>query len=114
MTRIRIYCNPDSRECMRHARMYLFFDWLRRIVVSTAVPPGGALAVGEVVVQDLDSGKLVRGALALDCIYRHIPLYMPARLFLRLPPVWRKAEQYMSGEGKAKAERRRPTTRRWR
>lgn len=112
MTRIRIYCNPDSADCLRRTRKYLLFDWLHRLVVSTSTPPGGPLAVGEVVVQDLDTGKLARGAAALDCIFRHVPLYMPMRLLLRIPPIWRKADKTMVGrDGKPQ---RRAITRRWR
>jgi len=112
MTRIRIYCNPDSSDCLRRARKYQVLDWLHRVVVSTATPPGGPLAVGETAVQDLDTGKLMRGAAALDCLWRHIPLYLPMRPLLRIPAVWRKADRTMAGrDGKPQ---RRAITRRWR
>lgn len=114
MTRIRIYCNPDSSDCLRRARKYLSFDWLHRVVVSTATPPGGPLAAGEVAVQDLDTGKLARGAAALDCICRHLPLYMPLRPLLRIPAIWRKADMTMAGRSRQARERRKPVTRRWR
>lgn len=114
MTRLRIYCNPQSLDCIRRARRYLFFDWLHRLVLSTATPPGGPLAVGETAVQDLDTGKLVRGAAAFDCLCKHIPLYLPMRLFLRIPPIWRKAEKAMAGGGERLREKQRQITRRWR
>ena len=113
MTRIRIYTRSDCPSCLRHVRMHLFFDWLHRIVISTAVPPGGPLAMGETMVQDLDTGKLVRGAAALDCICKHIPLYLPMRLLLRIPAVWRKADMAMAGRDEPR-EQRRHVTRRWR
>lgn len=113
MTRIRIYCSPGSPECLSRARKYLLFDWLHRVVVSTASPPGGPLAAGETVVQDLDSGKLLRGADALDCIWRHVPLYLPMRLLLRIPAIWHKADQAMTGSGIRAGAPRRHVTRRW-
>jgi len=99
---------------MRRARRYLLLDWLHRVVVSTATPPGGPLAVGETAVQDLDTGKLVRGAAAFDCLCKHIPLYLPLRLFLRIPAVWRKADKAMVGRDRRPKEKRRQITRRWR
>jgi hypothetical protein len=114
MTRLRIYCRPDSPDCLRRAHRYLSLDWLHRVVLSTATPPGGPLAVGETVVQDLDTGRLVRGAAAFDCLCKHIPLYLPMRLLLRIPPIWRKAEQTMAGLGERANEQRRQITRRWR
>lgn len=113
MTRIRIYCNPDSRRCLRRARRYLLFDWLHRVVVSTAAPPGGPLQAGETVVQDLDSGKLLRGAEALDCIWRHLPLYLPMRLLLRIPSMRHKADHTMGGGDTRTGMPKRHITRRW-
>jgi len=113
MTRLRIYCNPQSLDCLRRARRYLFFDWLHRLVLSTATPPGGPLAVGETVVQDLDTGQLVRGAAALDCMWKHIPLYLPMRPLLRIPSIWRRADKTMTGRDR-KPKQPRVITRRWR
>jgi hypothetical protein len=114
MTHIRLYNNPACVSCLRHARMHLFFDWFHHVVLSTATPPGGPLAVGETAVQNLDTGQLVRGAAALDCLCRHIPLYLPMRLLLRIPAVRRRAERAMTGRDEVPQQRRRPITRRWR
>lgn len=114
MTRIRLYAHPDCTRCLRHARIHLSFDWLHRLVISTATPPGGPLAVGETVVQDLDTGALLRGASALDCLCRHIPVYQPMRLLLRIPAISRKADKAMAGRDGLPQQQRRHVTRRWR
>jgi hypothetical protein len=114
MTQIRLYNNPACVSCARHARVHKFFDWFHKVVISTSTPPGGPLAVGETVVQDLDSGQLIHGAAALDCLCRHIPLYLPMRLLLLIPAVWRKADKAMAGRDGLPKEQRRPITRRWR
>lgn len=111
MTHIRIYLDPSCDSCLRHARMHLFFDWFHRVVVSTAAPPGGRVVDGDVVVQELDSGRLLRGARALACICRHIPLYAPARLLLALPPVRRAVDKRIA-EHRQRREQARPPQRR--
>lgn len=99
MKRIRIYRNPDCAKCGRFARAHLFFDWLGRAEVSTVVPASGPLAMGEVVVEELPTGRVLRGAEALRAISREIPLYAPLRLLLKLPAVRRAVDREMAGCG---------------
>lgn len=101
MNTIRIYRNPACAKCARYARVHRFFDWRRRVEISTAVPPTGPLAMGEVVVQDIRSGRILRGAEALARICREIPAYAPLRLLLRFPAVRRAADRELAGCGGA-------------
>ncbi|MFI4968171.1 MAG: hypothetical protein ACHQAU_05530 [Gammaproteobacteria bacterium] len=99
MKRIRIYRNPDCAKCARYARMHERLDWLRRIENSTATPRTGPLAMGEVVVEELATGHITRGADALERICREIPAYAPMLLLLKLPAVRRAADREMAGCG---------------
>ena len=97
MKRIRIYRNPDCAKCSRYARMHERFDWFGRIENSTATPPTGPLAMGEVVVQELATGRILRGAEALGRISREIPAYAPLRMLLKLSAVRRAVDVEMAG-----------------
>lgn len=97
MRRIRIYRNPDCAKCARYARTHERLDWLGRIENSTATPPTGPLAMGEVVVEDLATGHISRGAEGLELICRNIPAYAPLRLLLKLPAIRRAADKEMAG-----------------
>ena len=97
MKHIRIYRNPDCAKCGRYARMHERFDWFGRIENSTATPPTGPLAMGEVVVEQLATGCILRGAEALACISREIPAYAPLLLLLKLPAVRRAVDVEMAG-----------------
>jgi len=97
MKQIRIYRNPDCAKCGRYARMHERFDWFGRIENSTATPSTGPLAMGEVVVQELATGRILRGAEALARISREIPAYAPLLLLLKLPAVRRAVDREMAG-----------------
>jgi hypothetical protein len=95
--RIRIYRNPDCARCARYAGMHERLDWFRRVQNSTATPPTGPRAMGEVVVMELATGKLLRGAEGFALICRQIPAYAPLRLLLKLPAVRRAVDADMAG-----------------
>lgn len=97
MKRIRIYRNPACARCARYARMHERLDWLDRIENSTATPASGPLAMGEVVVENLITGELLHGAVALAAICRQILAYAPMRLLLKIPAVRRAADKEMEG-----------------
>jgi hypothetical protein len=97
--RIRIYRNPDCAKCARYARMHERLDWFGRIENSTVTPPTGPLTIGEVVVEQLATGRIARGAEALALICRQIPAYAPMLVLLKLPAVRRAADKEMSGCG---------------
>ena len=99
MRRIRIYRNPDCPKCARYARLHERLDWFGRIEISTAEPATGPLAMGEVVVEDMESGHILRGAEAAQRIVREIPAYAPFRLLLKIPAVRAAAEREMQGCG---------------
>jgi hypothetical protein len=104
MTRIRIYRHPDCPKCARYARAHEALDWLHHVEVSTKTPRSGALRLGEVVVEKLDDGRVLRGADAFREICRQIPAYAPFLLLLRLPAVHAFAEREMTGGNGAACE----------
>ena len=61
MRAIRLYRHPDCQRCAGYARMHHRFDWLGRFEDSTAAPPTGELRVGEIAVQDLQTGITLKG-----------------------------------------------------
>jgi hypothetical protein len=97
MKTIRVYRNPDCRRCARYARVGHALDWRDRLETSTATPETGPLRPGEIVVEELASGKLHRGAAALDLIVRQIPLYAPVGLLLRFSSFRRYIDRELSG-----------------
>jgi len=97
MTRIRIYRHPDCPKCARYARAHEALDWLHRVEVSTKTPRTGALRLGEVVVEKLDDGRILKGADGFREICRHIPAYAPFLMLLRVPAVRAFAEREMTG-----------------
>jgi hypothetical protein len=102
MKRIRVYRNAQCAKCARFARTGHFFDWLDRMDVSTETPKTGPLRLGEVVVEDLSSGRILKGAEGIELIFRNIPAYAPFRLLLRVPSLRRYVEKEVSGcEGNA-------------
>ena len=97
MSQIRIYRNPDCAKCARYARVHQSLDWLHRVEGSTATPRTGPLRLGEVVVEKLDDGRILRGADAFREICLQIPAYAPFLLLLRLPAVRAFADREMTG-----------------
>jgi hypothetical protein len=67
------------------------------VEVSTTTPRTGPLRLGEVVVERLDDGRILRGAEAFREICRRIPAYAPFLLLLRVPAVRAFAEREMTG-----------------
>jgi hypothetical protein len=64
---------------------------------STEPTKTGSLQLGEVVVEDLASGRIVTGADGIELICRHIPAYAPFRLLFKVPAFRRYVEQDVSG-----------------
>jgi hypothetical protein len=97
MKTIRVYRNAQCATCARFARVARFFDWLDRVDLSTETPKTGPLRLGEVVVEELSSGRILRGAEGMDLIWRNIPVYAPFRLLLRVPSFRRFLEKNVGG-----------------
>jgi hypothetical protein len=72
-------------------------DWLHRVDTSTATPPTGPLRMGEIAVEDLATGRIVKGAAAVEQVCRNIPAYAPGLLLLLLPPFRSYVERSVSG-----------------
>ena len=83
MKRIVIYRHPECEKCARMARWHHWFDWFHRVAVVTTIPPSGPLQMGEVIVEDLSTGRFLAGVEGLKLICRQIPLYR-----LVLPLLW--------------------------
>lgn len=78
------------------------FDWLDRVEPSTETPKTGPLRLGELVVEEIPSGRIVRGAEGIELIWRNVPAFAPFRLLFRVPSFRRKVEKEVSGcEGNA-------------
>jgi hypothetical protein len=99
MKRIRVYRNPDCARCARFATAHRFLDWLDRVDASTDTPKTGPLRLGEVVVEDLATGRIIRGAQGIELIARNIPAYAPMRLLLKVPAFRRYVDKEVSGCG---------------
>lgn len=99
MKRIVIYRHPDCAKCARYARTHHTLDWLNRIVTATATPPTGQLRVGQIVVEELRTGRVHRGAEAFRLICRQVPLYWPFLPLLWVPALRRAiAREINAGE----------------
>jgi hypothetical protein len=97
MKRIRVYRNPDCAKCARFAKVAQFLDWFDRVDLSTETPKIGPLRLGEVVVEELESGRIFGGARGMELIWQNIPAYAPFRLLLWLPAFRRYVEREVSG-----------------
>ena len=98
MKHIRVYHHRDCELCAKKAALLKFLDWMGRTESSTGEPKSGPLRMGQVVVEDIQSGELAFGAKAFDCICRHVPLYAPLRLLLVVPFFHRAIENDMNGK----------------
>ena len=97
MATIRLYRHPDCARCARFARWHRRLDWLGRFEDATATSPLGPLRMGEVVVQDLRSGRTLRGADGFALLCRQLPAYWPLLPALHLPFVRRSLDRELSG-----------------
>ncbi len=97
MKAIVIFHNPRCGRCRRIARTHEAFDWLDRIEVSTEEPRTGALALGEIAVEDLRSGHISKGVEAVRLIARQIPIYFPLRVLSHLPAIARYIDRQTRG-----------------
>lgn len=97
MKKIRVYRHANCAKCARFAKVGLFFDWLDRMEVSTETSTTGPLRLGEVVMEDLSSGRIKKGAEGIALIFRNIPAYTPFLLRLRVPSVRHYVEKEVSG-----------------
>lgn len=97
MKKLRVYRNPNCAKCARFAAAHRYFDWLHRIEATTDTPRTGPLRMGEVVVEDLSTGNILRGAEGIETIFRNIPAYLPFLLLLKIPAVRRYVDKEVSG-----------------
>jgi hypothetical protein len=87
MKRILVYRHPRCERCARIARFHHKIDWFDRIADTTAIPPTGPLKMGEIVVEELATKRILQGAEGLALIYRQAPLYWLLMPLLWIPPM---------------------------
>lgn len=97
MKAITLYRHPACPKCAKIAKLHQLFDWRDRLEVSTATPKTGPLVLGEIVVEDMQSGRVLHGADAFALLCRNIPLYRPFAALLGIPAFRRYIEKEMSG-----------------
>lgn len=97
MRNILIYRHPDCAKCLRIVRTHRLLDILGRVEDSTNTPPTGPLQLGEILVQDGETGAIKGGVEAFRLIVRSIPFYAPAHLLLMLPWFRSYIEREMGG-----------------
>jgi len=97
MKTVRVYRNPNCPKCARYAAWHECLDWLDRVETSTAVPVTGALAMGEVVVEDLRDGVIHEGAEGFALLARQVPLYWPLLPLLHIPGIRRRVDRELHG-----------------
>jgi len=97
MKRIIIYRHPECGKCARMARLHHRFDWFNRVADVTATPPTGPLQMGEIIVEDLATGRFLPGVEGVKLICRRIPLYWLALPLLWIPAVRALADRETRG-----------------
>ena len=97
MKTIRLYYHHDCRKCARLAQLDQLLDWRDRLEISTAIPKTGPLRLGEIVVEELATGHIFRGAEAFRQLCLTLPLYAPALLLLAFPPFRAWIDRTLSG-----------------
>ncbi len=80
---IRIYRDPDCAKCERFASVHRFFDWDGRLDLSTTSPATGPLRLGEVVVEDIATGAILRGAAGIELVCREVRCGLMHHFFAR-------------------------------
>ena len=97
MKRIVIYRHPECGKCAQMARLHHLFDWFSRVAVVTTTPPTGPLQMGEIIVEDLATGRFLAGVEGLKLICRQIPLYWWVLPLFRIPAVCARADREARG-----------------
>ena len=97
MKRVVIYRHPECGKCARVARLHRLFDWFNRVGVVTTTSPAGPLQMGEIVVEDLATGRFLAGAAGLQLICRQIPLYWWVLPLLSISAVRARADREARG-----------------
>jgi len=87
MKRVLIYRHPHCIKCARISRVHHAVDWFNRIADTTTTPPTGPLRMGEIVVKDLRTDRMLRGAEGVRLVYRQAPAYWLLLPLLWIPPL---------------------------
>lgn len=94
---ITLYHHKDCVRCARMARVHRFFDWFKRVRISTSEPRTGPLVPGEIAVEVAETGEIVQGVEAVRSVARNIPAYAPLRPLLWVPPIARWIDREVRG-----------------
>jgi hypothetical protein len=92
MKTIRVYYNAHCAKCAGFARAAKIFDWLDRVDFSTETPRSEPLRLSKVIVEELSSGRIHKGAEGIELIWRNIPRlhYFGCRSSWRRSAAWLK------------------------
>jgi hypothetical protein len=89
MPKYRLYYCADCSVCKKRAGMAAKLNWLRRVEFSTSNPASGPLKPGQVVLENLRTGRLYHGDDVMPKMSLQIPLLFPIGLLMSLPGVGR-------------------------
>jgi hypothetical protein len=84
-------------RCEKIAASHKKLDWLRRLDFSTETPPCGPLRKGEIAVEKIATGKVIKGVQAVRLIFSQVPVYLIFYPVLYLPFVARRIDKDLGG-----------------
>ncbi len=90
---IRLYRNPDCADCAGRAALTRSLDWFGLVEHAARPPAEIQVPMGQIAVQDVQTGQWHRGIDAVRQVCFHIPLYVPFGLLLLIPGVARWFER---------------------
>lgn len=98
---IRVYHNLGCANCARKAALTRSLDWFGLVEHSATTPAGKQPPIGQIAVQDMQTGEWHEGVDAVRQVCFHIPLYVPFGLLLLIPAVSRWFDRAMKNQSPA-------------
>lgn len=85
MYKVKVYYNKNCKKCNIHAQRIRTFDLFGWVETTTDVPKEGPIDQGEILVEDISSGKTYRNLSGARYYFRFIPIYWLFLPILYLP-----------------------------